>query len=228
MSKGVLGFGCSYTWAEGLYYYSDIHDASELLNEHHHFDGHKIRLPHILYKNKKSYINIIAQYYDTWSYVGGGNGGDNIFSFKQKINSLFSEERDSFVPNDFKLIIFQFTHLQRNPNYSVQEQIGYVDHFLSQWEELGIKCVSISWPPEIPMCDEYMDKFKDRHVPIFYNNIEYNDFETITHLKNNDITIESDFRERGLQKNDWHFNLKGHEMIADSIIKKLEKDNFKL
>ena len=40
------------------------------------------------------------------------------------------------------------------------------------------------------------------------------------------ITVARDFMEMGLQKNDKHFNKKGHQYIAQSIIKKLKNDKF--
>ena len=38
---------------------------------------------------------------------------------------------------------------------------------------------------------------------------------------------EISFGKYGLQTNDMHFNLKGHRCVANSIIKKLENDNWK-
>ena len=225
MSKGVFGFGCSYTWGEGLYFYSNLDGLP--FKAIHEFDGKELRPPHLLYKDKHTFINLVAENYNTWSFAGGGNGGDNIFSFKQKINSTFFDT--NFHNSDIGLVIFQFTQIFRNENYDMDEQIDYIDYHLNKWESMGIKCVTISWPYEIPDSDNYKNKFKHRHVPIEFNDRIYNNFEEIIGMgDSSNITIASDFAKKGFQKNDDHLNLKGHRLIADSIIKKLEQDNFKI
>ena len=226
MSKGVLGLGCSYTWGEGLYYYSDIEDSKNLLSEYHMFEQSKIRKPHILYKNKHSFTNLVSQNFNTWSHIGAGNGGDNVFTFKQRITTLF--QKDVFDISDFGLIIIQITDPTRNLNYSPAEQLEYIDHYCNHWESMGVKCVTLSWFGEIPSLDEYKNAFKHRHVPLVYRGETYDCFDPILRLDDTDITIASDFNKKGLQKNDLHFNLKGHRLIADLIIKKLEEDNFTL
>ena len=229
MSKGILGIGCSYTWGEGLYFYSELNDIETLLSENHFFDSTKLRRSHLLFKNKKTFTNLVAEKYNTWCEIGGGNGGDNVFSFNQRLTELFDETvLDSYLKSDFKLIIYQFTQLERNTNYSLVEQIEYVDYHLSKFENEGIKCISLVWPNDITEISEYYKLFSNRHVDIKYRDIVYDNFEDIINIKDNDVTVMNDFKKRNLQKNDKHLNIRGHQMIANSIIKKLEQDNFKI
>ena len=223
MSKGVVGIGDSFTWGEGLYFYSGLDELP--IKPKHEFDEQEVRLSHRLYKNKNCYVNLVAEYYNTWSLLGEGNGGDNIFSFKQRLNTMFN--KNALSKSDVALFIFQFTQIFRNSNYSLQEQIQYVDYQLSELEKEGIKCVSICWTYDITRTDSiYWNLFKDRHVELKYNDKVYNNFEEISKKPGSDITIASDFSPLNFQKNDLHLNLKGQRMLADSIIQKLETDNF--
>jgi len=225
MSKGVVGIGDSFTWGEGLYFYSGLEELP--LKETHEFDPIEVKLSHMLYKNKNSYVNRVAEYYNTWSLLGEGNGGDNIFSFKQRLNGMFND--NALRKSDVSLFIFQFTQVFRNRNYSIPEQIEYIDYHLSELEKSGIKCVSICWTYDITTSDSiYWDLFKHRHVDIEYNGEIYTNFEDIIKQDDADVSIMHDFGPLNFQKNDSHLNLKGQKMLADSIIKKLEKDNFKI
>jgi len=227
MSKGVLGFGCSYTWGEGLYFYSDLDGLP--FKEFHEFDSQELRYSHHCFRRKHTYTNKVAEHYNTWGVTNGGNGGDNIFSFQQRYTSIFNDNENSAKIDDFKLIIFQFTMINRNTNYSMSEQLELINHHLEKLEQNGIKCVTIVWPYDITESDSlYWKLFKDRHVPIRYNETIYDNFEDIIKIPNNDITVCNDFKDKGFQKNDEHLNIKGHTMLANSIIEKLEKDNFKL
>ena len=58
MSKGVLGIGCSYTWGEGLYYYSDLDNLP--FKSSHHFDPDTVTPAMMLYKDNNKFIKLVA------------------------------------------------------------------------------------------------------------------------------------------------------------------------
>ena len=182
------------------------------------------------YKDKHVYVNLVSNYFNTWSITNSGNGGDNVFSFKQKLDIIFDNtNKQSIYKKDISLAIFQFTQFERNPNYSKTEQIEFVNHYLTDLESFGITCVSIIWPNDfVDKNSIYWELFKDRHVDIEYRGNKYTNFEDIIDIKDNDITVMSDFSRFNFQKNDKHLNLKGHQMLADSIIKKLNNDGFSI
>ena len=62
MSKGVLGIGCSYTWGEGLYFYSNL---KELPFSENHYFNHRIVTRNEAFKDKHKFISLIADY-NTW------------------------------------------------------------------------------------------------------------------------------------------------------------------
>jgi len=238
MSKGVLGIGCSYTWGEGLYFYSNLEGLP--FSENHYFNHRTVTPAMEAFKDKHKFISLIADYYNTWGFTNPGNGGDH----KTLLDwgSQLIEKYNRFKKTDFDLLIFQFTARERDFlkfDLSIENIIEQVNHLLLDYENLGIKVVSISWDPEIPEHDLYEKYFKHRHVDIHLGSRTFKSFYNLTKdlevdgdpLQNNEsynFTISSDFEKYGFQKNDEHFNLHGHRVVADSIIKKLDEDNFKI
>lgn len=226
MSKGILNIGCSYTWGEGLYYYSDLDNLP--LKEKHEFDPRTVTPAMMLFKDTKRFANLVANYYNTWYWVEMGNGGSNMLFVEYIKNNL--KNRDKFNPSDFALVIYQFTHFTRDlkMGISVDDQIDAVNECLTEFENNNIKVISFCWDEEIPSQNLYRELFKHRHMDIEIDGITKPAFDYFVWNDEFNITIQSDFKERGLQKNDLHFNTKGHQIIADLIIKKLEQDNFTL
>jgi len=226
MSKGILGLGCSYTWGEGLYFYSDLDNLP--FSENHMFDFNKVTPAMMLYKNKHRFIDLISNHYNTWCWVEPGNGGTNI-QFCDYIETNF-KNRDKFNYNDFSLLVFQFTQVSRDlkNDIDVYTQIETVDSICKKFEKNGIKVVSFCWDEEIPNNFLYNRLFKNRHIDITINGITKPAFDYFIWNDEYNITIASDFKTKNLQKNDLHFNKKGHRLIADLIIKKLEQDKFTL
>lgn len=238
-TKGVLGIGCSFMWGEGLYFYSNLANTPTL-KENHAFDGtHSLTDSHIRFKDKNRFLRIVADEYGMWDIANTGNGGSNVRNIKDYVNS-FLKESNKLTISDFGLIIYQFTSHERdyiNQYYtndgwltgdvmSIEEQIEFVNDEMIKWESDGVKVVTISWYDEFPNHPLYQKYFKNRHVDIEIDGDIKNSFEYFLHRDVYNVTIASDFISQGLQKNDIHFNLKGHKCIAESIIKKLKKDNW--
>lgn len=226
MSKGILGLGCSFTWGEGLYYYSDLEGLP--FGKNHKFVFEDVKPAMIQYKNMHRFIQLVANHYKTWSWANRGNGGTN-FSICDYVDEDFTEQ-DEFKFSDFKLVIFQFTHFGRDSyeGISIDEQITRADLICSDFEREGIKVVSICWDEEIPSQDLYRKRFKNRHIDISLDGVTKPGFDYFIWNDKYNITVASDFKEKKLQQNDLHFNHNGHQLIADLIIKKLEKDDFSL
>ena len=234
MSKGVFGLGCSYTWGEGLYYNSELDDLP--FNSYHNFDPSKITPAMMAYKDKNKFTNLVAEYLNTWSWTNRGNGGSILGTVDDYIKNQFYD-RDKFRTNDFKLLIYQFTEQYRDfhPNTKfknidelIKLQIKKIDELCTEFESNGVKVVTFSWFEEIPNHSDYIKLFKDRHIDIQINNEIKSGFDYFIRNDKYNITIQSDFKKNGLQKDDLHFNKKGHRIIADLIIKKLQQDNFKI
>jgi len=227
MSKGVLGLGCSYTWGEGLYYYSDLEGLP--FKFQHEFVFEDVKPAMLQYKNKYRFTQLVADYLDTWCWVNRGNGGTNIGIVEDYAQKNLHWE-DDFKLSDFKLVIFQFTHFGRDDfeGRDTEEQIEIANKLLTEYENQGIKVITFCWDEEIPSRDSYRKLFKDRHINISIDGVTKPGFDYFIWNHNYNITVASDFRPKSLQTNDLHFNKKGHRIIADLIIKKLEQDNFTL
>ena len=240
ITKGVLGIGCSFMWGEGLYFYSNLANTPPL-KEYHNFDGtHMLSNSHIKFKDKNRFLRIVADEFGMWDTSNVGNGGSNVRNIKDYVNDfLISDSKTNL--SDYGLIIYQFTSHERDfinerrdefgwltgDIMPIEDQIEFVNNAITQWESNGIKVVTLSWFDEFPSHPLYKQYFKDRHVNIEVDGETQSSFEYFLHNHKYNITISSDFEPLGLQKNDLHFNLKGHKCIANSIIKKLKKDNWK-
>ena len=227
MSKGVLGLGDSYTWGEGLYFYSDLDNLP--FSENHCFEDSEVTSAMRLYKDRHKYLALVANYLDTWFWNDEGNGGSQYSQIDYVRNHL--TRKDGFNYSDFKLVIFQFTQFQRDIekyhktdiDLALQYQIEDVDKLLKEFESLGIPTITISWCRFISEHPLYQKLFEKRHTDITYNGESYSSFAPLVWNDYHGLTVKSDFAEKGLQKNDEHFNKKGNRVIADSIISKIEK-----
>ena len=113
-------------------------------------------------------------------------------------------------------------------NYEVRAQLTFIDKISKDLESRGVKVITLPWTEHFSDHPMYFEKFKERHVPIYYNGDVYASFDKLIQDEDNRLTIRSDFKSQGVHKNDIHFGLKGQELLKDSIIKKLKNDNFEI
>ena len=231
MSKGIFGLGCSFTWGEGLYFYSNLDNLP--FNEYHSYDFSKITNGMIEYKNKHRFIQLISNNFDTWctvKNVNGTNNTRNIQVLKRLYNSDIIEETHydfKLNINDYKLIVFQFTSIYRD-EIEIDELLIELDKYLKHFEAKEIKVVTLTWMDEIFSSKTYQERYLDRHVNIKVGDTEKTSFEEFIHDDSLNITVRSDYKNKNLQINDTHLNHKGNQIFANSIIEKLQQDNFKI
>jgi len=233
MGKGVVSIGCSYTWGEGLQFYADLHDT--MFRETHMFTIEDVRESHILFKNKNVFSTLVANHYNTWSYLQAKNGGSNMGNYKNHLPQLLDSNND-VRPEDIGLLIFQFTKPDRdyeryyNPNqpYTLENQITILDELFCKFEKKGIKVVTICWDEETSNNKLYLKLYNHRTVNFEIDGVIKSAYDYFILHDEYNMTVRSDFKKFKYQINDLHFNVKGHRFIADSIIKKLEQDNFKI
>jgi hypothetical protein len=131
--KGMLFGGCSFTWGQGLYFYSDLpnlHNPTSI----YEFPGHKVTEAQIRFKNTLYYPRLVTNHFNTFEVTKPFNGGsdDESFDFFNHIfnnpNEIFlpkKEKRDIFTPkaldtftyDDFDYIIIQLSGVLRNKFY---------------------------------------------------------------------------------------------------------------
>jgi hypothetical protein len=122
--KGMLFGGCSYTWGQGLYFYSDL---PHLYNSPsiYEFPGHKVVSAQIRFKNTLYYPRLVANHFNTFEVVKPYNGGSDDESF-QFFKDSFTKVIDIVSPNyhfdkysydEFDYFIIQLSGILRNRFY---------------------------------------------------------------------------------------------------------------
>lgn len=122
--KGLLFGGCSFTWGQGLYYYSDLPNLYNPPQYHYH--GDKVTDAHKKFMETIRYPRLVANHFNTFEVFKNSNGGSedetfnffhNIFNDPNRLNvqSHISYERYSY--NDFSYIIIQLSQIFRNKFY---------------------------------------------------------------------------------------------------------------
>jgi hypothetical protein len=119
--KGILFGGCSITWGQGLYFYSDLPNLYMPTNPYT-FHINKVTKAQINFKNTLHYPRLVANHFNTFEIVKNTNGGseDETFEF---FNSLFINKSDIISSNnkytydDFEYIVIQLSETIRNKFY---------------------------------------------------------------------------------------------------------------
>lgn len=120
--KGLLFGGCSFTWGQGLYFYSDL---PKLHNpKKYDYDADFVTEAQKKFKDTIRYPRLVANHFNTFESFKKQNGGseDETFDFFKTIfgehnnrNEHLTNERHSY--EDFSYIIIQLSQLFRNRFY---------------------------------------------------------------------------------------------------------------
>lgn len=270
--KGLIFAGCSFTWGQGLYYYSDL--ENQIVMGDCEFNQSNLTDAQIKVKNTLYFPRLVANHFNTFEIVKDTNGGSEYSSYKF-VNSLFDGSLknheinlySNFNYDDFEYIIFQTSQIGRNNfkfthkgiDYSmfvptngsiwneeehkiflewlIDNNINYVEWFdifrkqvfekLKKFfifhEEKGIKCRVLCW------MDDLIDLIKkdsfmfERFISLGYDGKKYDTIKYLTDLNKN-LLISNDIENLRVLINDNHPSKKCHRIIADSIIKYIEKD----
>lgn len=120
--KGLLFGGCSFTWGQGLYFYSDL---PKLHNpKKYNYDAHLVTQAQRRFKDTIRYPRLVANHFNTFESFKKQNGGseDETFMFFKKIftppnnhNEHLTDESHDY--DDFSYIIIQLSQIFRNRFY---------------------------------------------------------------------------------------------------------------
>lgn len=244
--NSILAFGCSFTWGEGLYYYSDLPNLP--LKEYHEYNGDEMTDDMLEFKNTHRYLNLVSTDLGIpYKYpFDKGNGGSTIGSFLSHHYELFKTDYSTV-----KYIIWQTTAPEREwsahpvltgysedtyyfmndseydeyHNMEVKRQLVFMHKRIKEFEKMGCEIIIFNWYNEYVKNEYYQKHFKKYHLPLIFDGNSYDAFEDVLcdEPLRNKYTISGDFRHRNLQKNDTHFNLKGQRVIADNIITRINE-----
>jgi hypothetical protein len=121
--KGLAFAGCSFTWGQGLWYYSNLSSLQE--QELNRYDPYKVYYSHRQFAHLKRFPRLVAQHYDTFEIVRYHNGGslDAIMDFWQEKAFVAGDERtigkqndpafNAYDPADIEYFVLQCTQWTR-------------------------------------------------------------------------------------------------------------------
>lgn len=110
--KGIIFGGCSFTWGQGLYFYSDLPRVVKPIDGR--WDANWVTPAQLKFKNIIRYPRVVANRLNTFEIVKTDNGGSDIGSLSF-ISDLFKS--GNYQHDDVSCIIFQLTDVARN-NFS--------------------------------------------------------------------------------------------------------------
>jgi hypothetical protein len=128
--KGIVFTGDSFTWGQGLWFYSNLDDIYYPKNCEYIED--KVKVSHILYKDTIRFSRLVTNHFNTFEYSKRTNGGSDDISFKflklcfdrefykdhENLNWLThvmkNPPKDCLDYNDIDYIIFQTSVTERN------------------------------------------------------------------------------------------------------------------
>jgi hypothetical protein len=264
--KGLIFAGCSFTWGQGLYYYSKLETLKEPAPDS--YDAKLVRDAHKRYMETIRYPRLVASHFKTWEVVSKQNGGSEETSlcFIRKAlgmqNGFEFLVDDSFSFEEIEYVIIQTSQPNRNGFYyklnGEDKKFGFhdkesrgefyewlVEHrkiSIDEWmlehtedyfnklkdlmillESNGVKTKILSWEPD------YLDLIQsdvwvyNRFIPIEYRGKHFNNIREMM-KEHRHLTINSDYDNFENPPKDHHPSKECHEVIAQSVIKSIQKD----
>jgi lysophospholipase L1-like esterase len=243
----ILFLGDSFTWGQGLYFEKWKSEGINVIKWKKKY-GDVDSFPHEnldynsdCFRKENHFPALVAKHYDRCYNVKWGNGGSN-WDVIHQINAIPTLSPQ--FRNGLDLVVIQLTDWTRNDNRVLYEndlyeqaipnmrylmkKKGWEDELITEMmknealyqvqkmkellDELGKKWIVISWRND--MGEIIKEQFPENYVPFYYQGEEHSAFE-ICLERGSGYTLEDEF-------NDGHLNTKGCQLVADSIIKKIE------
>lgn len=223
----ILFLGDSFTYGQGLQYYyltehkgwswkdCDIFCQKNIRFEWLGFDEDEFR-------RKNSFPYLVSKEIDLpFQTPRFENGSDNQVTY-----DILKSIQPYCTTSNITFLVIQFSEPSRSilngnePKFdTIDEQIEHQVSRISDWcNEYNIEWLGISWMPEIGKI--LKEKYSNNFVPIKYKGTYYDCFESAYGLALEQLKIS--YTEN---IDDGHFNLLGHQVIADSILEKYNSRN---
>lgn len=220
----ILFLGDSFTWGQGLHYYYLVenegwswNDCKNFLENNNRFESLGFKADEFRRQNSFPYL-VSKELNEPMITPRFENGGDNY-----TIYGLLNNISMYVTTTNVSKIIIQFSAPTRA--IPIEDTFDSIDQLIrtqinrvsQKCEQLSINWYAFSWYKE--MGDILKNEYPKNYIPILYNDVEYECFEFMHHMKLRDLTIQ--FTKH---IDDGHFNLEGHQVIANSIINKLKSN----
>jgi hypothetical protein len=120
-SNAFLFIGDSFTWGQGLYFYSDL--SNQKYPPKGNYIDSEVNELHRKFKDSKRFARLVASHFNTFEVVKDINGGSDSKSLEY-IDNFFKK----FSYNDVSVLIFQSTYFARSPfKFTFQDKTYSVD-----------------------------------------------------------------------------------------------------
>ena len=202
--NGILFAGCSFTWGQGLYYYSDLKRIPTM--KEWNFDYSLMTDALVNFKNTVRYPRMVANHFKTFEVCRDTNGGSDelsvqfiktAFDMDDKINGSFEYlTKQKFKYEDISYVIFQTTQPYRSSFKFVYKDKTYYMWPNPQRTEM-VRICKLEDSGIYTEIDNPIDIFSDylnetnvgvnewlkQHIEYVYNNIK----ETLITLEKNGV-----------------------------------------
>jgi hypothetical protein len=176
--KGIIFAGCSFTWGQGLEYYSDLNDKVYVQS-----DGWPgiTRLSHLEHIKNNRFAKKVSTHFNTFDICRYQNGGCEDESIKFVLSILNQENYkkiNEFQKDDFSYLIFQTSEPSRNV-------CTYINYNTNTEKEVPLKeFINDSNNPAYRGFYEYIAKNYNNNFELFYNHFLETQFNKIKELFN--------------------------------------------
>lgn len=220
----ILFVGDSFTYGQGLQYYYltqqkgwSWKDCENFFNSHQRFES--LGFEENEFRRQNSFPYIVSKTLNTpFQVLRIENGGDNYVSYEiiKNLQPLCTPETIDYIVVQFSSPIRSILQGTEPKLQTIEEQIHLQVSRISDFcKDFGVKWIGISWQNEIG--DILKINYPKNYTPIQYKNKEYSCFDCNIHPILRPLFIE--YTE---SVKDGHFNIEGHEVIANSIIHKIQ------
>jgi len=131
--KGLVFAGCSFTWGQGLYYYSKLDTLKEPAPDQ--YDGNLVTDAHKRYGATIRYPRLVANHFDTFEVVSLQNGGSehqSVLFLEQifgEIDNCDYFSRDKFDYSEIEYVIIQTSQPPRNDYHFVKNGVSKIYNY---------------------------------------------------------------------------------------------------
>lgn len=121
VTKGIIFAGCSFTWGQGLYYYSNMKTLKE--PPPNQYNATLVNDAHRNFRKTLYYPRLVANHFDTFEVVKIENGGAEATSIDYLkvafglMGPITTYLTDTYSFNEIEYIVFQTSQPQRNTYY---------------------------------------------------------------------------------------------------------------
>lgn len=148
--KGLVFAGCSFTWGQGLYFYSGLNHTPKF--EDWVFDYSLMTDALIKYKDTIRFPRLVANHFNTFEVCKASNGGSDVTSlmFLKKIFDKYEEPADGHIKSsswlseenyyfdDIEYVIFQMTQPYRSRFKFVYKGKDYFVHPNPNYDDVSV------------------------------------------------------------------------------------------